>query len=128
MLAQPSAAMPKRKIDELSPFDPPAHVTLRHVVTNGHRERQSEWRSDLAILPAVSGDECARALERCGLVRCDEGAGVVWMEVGASFVYVPRCDSLPADTLVEILAASGLSTGDFIKQLDRWRPVSARTN
>ena len=116
--------MQKRKLDGLSVFDLPSRVTLRHAVADGHtpRERRSESHSDLAILPRVSGDQCARALERCGLVRSDEGAGAVWMEVGTTFVCVPRCESLPAETLAEILIDSGLSTREFIAQLDLWRP------
>ncbi len=122
--------MPNRKIDGLSPFAAPSRVAFGHVETSGisQHERTSERRSALGILPRVSGDECASALERCGLVRSDEGASFVWMEAGATFVCVPRCDRLPADTLAEILSASGLSTGDFVRQLDRWRPASARTN
>jgi hypothetical protein len=50
------------------------------------------------------------------------------MEAGGTFVCVPRCASLPAETLVEILSTSGLSTGDFVKQLDRWRPAYDRMN
>jgi hypothetical protein len=99
--------MPKPKIDGLLESDRPSGVTLRHVVAPAY------------ALPSISGDECARALERCGLVRCDEGAGVVWMEIGASFVCVPRCENLPPETLADILSTSGLSAGDFVKELAR---------
>lgn len=121
--------MPNRKIDGLSPFAAPLRVTFGHIESAlARREGTSEGGSALAILPRVSGDECASALERCGLVRSDEGAGVVWMEAGAKFVCVPRCASLPADTLAEILSTSGLSTGDFVQQLDRWRPAYDQMN
>jgi len=50
------------------------------------------------------------------------------MEAGGTFVCVPRCTSLPAETLAEILSTSGLSMGDFIKQLDRRRPACDRMN
>lgn len=122
--------MPNRKIDGLSPFAAPSRVTFGHVETAGVTPllRTSERHSGIGILPRVSGDECANALERCGLVRCEEGAGVVWMEVGATFVCVPRCDRLPAETLTDILSTSGLSTGEFVKQLDSWRSASASTN
>src|SRR5580700_9989026 len=106
------SAMPNRKIDGLSPFAAPSRVTFGHV----EPERNSDAPSAMAVLPRVSGDECASALERCGLVRSDEGAGVVWMEAGGTFVCVPRCTSLPAETLAEILSTSGLSRGDFVKQ------------
>ena len=109
-------------IRDRSPFDLPSRVALRHAVAMGHgpREPGSDTHPDLAILPTVSGDECAQALERCGLVRSDERAGVVWMEIGALFVCVPRCARLPAETLSEILASTGLSTREFVQQLDRW--------
>jgi hypothetical protein len=122
--------MQKRKIDGLSLFDLPSRVTVRHAVATGHapRDRGSESHPDLLILPTVSGDECALALERCGLVRCDERAGVVWMEVGTAFVCVPRCARLPAETLAEILCTSGLSTREFVRELDTWQPPSVRMN
>jgi len=72
---------------------------------------------DLATLPTCSGDECARALERCGILRFEQGSGVVWMECGATFVAVPACDAVPIETLVDILAKSGLSPKAFLGQL-----------
>jgi hypothetical protein len=120
--------MPNRKTDGLSPFAAPSRVTFGHVGSAAARMREGTSDDRSAVLPRVSGDECASALERCGLVRSDEGAGVVWMEAGGTFVCVPRCTSLPAETLAEILSTSGLSMGDFIKQLDRRRPACDRMN
>ena len=75
--------------------------------------------ADFARLPAISGDECARVLERCGLVRFEVAVGFIWMEYGAAFVPVPQCDIVPVETLHEILTMTGLSTDAFVEELDR---------
>ena len=121
-----SIPMQQRDIDELSPLDRLSPVAFRRIVA-GECLLPGQGRGGGCELSVrISGDECARALEQCGLVRFDEGAGVVWMEHGATFVCVPRCDSLPTETLVDILATIGLSTRDFVKTLDRW-PNAAMT-
>jgi hypothetical protein len=71
------------------------------------------------MLPAICGEECVRALERCGLVRFEEVGGVVWMEDGAAFVLVPMCNVVPMETLSGILAMTGISGATFLEQLDR---------
>jgi len=128
VLGEASAAMQKRKIEGLFPLDRSSRVADRHNVASRHETRERQSGGDPALvfaLPSVSGDECARALERCGLRRCDEAAGVVWMEQGASFVCVPLCSSLPQETLDDILATSGLSRRAFLAHLGRSRALSA---
>jgi hypothetical protein len=116
VLCATDAIMEKRKVEERSAMNSEDRVAVRRGVTVGHNGRAAR------ALPCMSGDECARVLERCGLVRCSERAGVVWMERGSCFVCVPRCESLPMETLVDILMTSGLSTGDFLRNVGR-RPL-----
>jgi hypothetical protein len=103
--------MNRRSLNDLFPSSMPA----KNVPRTGD---ESETRVGLRSLPACSGDACARALEKCGMTRFDEAAGVVWMECGATFFAVPACDVLPVETLADILAKSGLSAGAFVAQLD----------
>jgi hypothetical protein len=103
------------------PLDRLTDGTIRHGATTENSVVRSRMSShaDFARLPAISGDECARVLERCGLVRFEVAVGVIWMEYGAAFVPVPQCDVVPVETLYEILTMTGLSTDAFVEELDR---------
>jgi hypothetical protein len=74
--------MPKRAIDESSQSCPPARVTLRHAVTSGHAPAGEARVLRLAGVPTVSGDDCARSLARCGMVRWRETPGCLGAEHG----------------------------------------------
>jgi hypothetical protein len=105
---------------ESASLDRLARVTDRHGAATRHASGQpGKWHSGEAQLPSVSGNDCALALERCGLVRCEEVPGIVWMECGASYVAVPMCDAVPAETLVDILSTAGLSRQGFLEELRR---------
>lgn len=99
----------KRSLAELFSFEP--------YRPYGPAERELQSQADLMNLPACSGDECARALERCGMLRLDEGSDVLWMERGTSFVAVPACGTVPRETLADILDQSGLSPQAFLRHL-----------
>jgi hypothetical protein len=99
----------KRTLAELFSFEP--------YRPYGPAERDRTSQTNSLDLPACSGHECARALERCGMLRFDDGGDVLWMECGATFVAVPACGSLPRETLADILAKSGLSTEAFRRHL-----------
>jgi hypothetical protein len=99
----------KRTLQDLFPFEPNDSLAS---------DTQSKrTKADLGSLPICSGDECVRALERCGMLRFEQGSGVVWMECGATFVAVPACNALPAETLSDILLKSGLSPHAFLGEL-----------
>jgi hypothetical protein len=51
------------------------------------------------------------------MLRFDEGADVLWMECGATFVAVPVCGAIPRETLADILVKIGLSRQTFIRHL-----------
>jgi hypothetical protein len=104
-----SAMNTKRTLAELFSFEPYRPL--------GPPERERSSRADRIDLPACSGDECARALEKCGMLRFDERADVLWMECGATFVAVPVCGTVPRETLADILAKSGLSRQTFVRHL-----------
>jgi hypothetical protein len=99
----------KRTVQDLFPFEP------NELFASSRQADQA--KADLRSLPICSGAECVRALERCGMLRFEEGTGVIWMECGATFVAVPACDALPAETLSDILLKSGLSTRAFLGEL-----------
>jgi|HubBroStandDraft_1064217.scaffolds.fasta_scaffold624414_1 hypothetical protein len=99
----------KRTLAELFSFEP------YRPYDPAERERQPQ--ASLVDLPACSGDAWARALERCGMLRFDEGSDVFWMERGTSFVAVPACGTVPRETLAEILDESGLSPHALLRHL-----------
>jgi hypothetical protein len=99
----------KRTLQDLFPFEP--HDSFASST------QSEQTKADLGSLPTCSGDECVRVLERCGMLRFEEGTGVVWMECGATFVAVPACDAVPAETLIDILLKSGLSPRAFLGKL-----------
>jgi hypothetical protein len=101
--------MAKPTLDRLFSFEPYRPLACP--------KRDEQFHMDLASLPTCSGDECAGALERCGMLRFDQGCGVVWMECGATFVAVPACNAVPIETLADILVKSGLSPKAFLGQL-----------
>ena len=123
VLRTPPAAMFKPTIESLWQFVPTTDGALRHSGAKDHAYAFA-FPSRASLLPTMSGDECARALERCGLLRFEEVAGVIWMEFGAAFVAVPQCDVVPIETLEGILAMIGLPMGAFLEQLDT--PSSTR--
>ena len=113
--------MLKLRLDSFWPLDRLTDDAIRHGETteNSAVRSRAALHADFAKLPAVSGEDCARVLERCGLVRFEEAVGVIWMEQGAAFVAVPQCDVVPVETLHGILNMTGLSTDAFLEQLDR---------
>lgn len=103
----------KHRLDDLFAFEPyRPHGPVEPVAQSGM------GRLGRMGLPICSGDECARALEKSGMRRFDEGGGVVWMECGATFVAVPACDTIPHETLIDILDNSGLSPQAFVRHLE----------
>jgi len=99
----------KRTLAELFSFEP--------YRPYGPAERDRTSRTNILDLPACSGHECARALERCGMLRFDDSGDVLWMECGATFVAVPACGAVPRETLANILHKSGLSIQAFLRHL-----------
>jgi hypothetical protein len=85
----------------------------------------ARMRNDAGVVPAVSGEQCARALERLGLTRCSEQPGVSWMLHGSRFVAVPMCNVLPAETLLDLLEGIGIAVRDLVAQLGA-QPARAR--
>jgi len=113
--------MVDRTSDSTWPPERPSGIILRHAEITDHVDAaptsSQQARSGDALLSGVSGQDCARALERCGILRFEEAPGVIWMEVGATFVAVPRCDAVPVETLCGILTDSGLSVEAFVEHL-----------
>jgi hypothetical protein len=99
----------KRTLAELFSFEP--------YRPYGPAERDRTSQTNILDLPACSGHECARALERCGMLRFDDSGDVLWLECGATFVAVPACGAVPRETLADILHKSGLSTQTFLRHL-----------
>jgi hypothetical protein len=99
----------KRTLAELFSFEPYRPL--------GPLQWEQGARGDFTDLPVCSGDECARALEKCGMLRFDEGDDVLWMECGATFIAIPACGTVPRETLADILSRTGLSPQAFLRHL-----------
>jgi hypothetical protein len=70
------------------------------------------------MLPPVSGDECARALERAGFELEPYGSRHVLVKrQGFLVVVVPRVEQLCRDQVMVILRLTGLSQAEFAKYL-----------
>jgi len=70
-------------------------------------------------LPAVSGDETKRALERAGWVfQRQTGSHIVMTKLGSIVTLaVPRHNELPKGTLRRIIRDAGMSVDEFVRLL-----------
>jgi hypothetical protein len=98
--------------------EPAAHVAIRHVEAIGHTSSTRLVPPALVSRAAISGDDCLRVLERFGLTQYEKVRGGIWMESGAAFVLVPECESLPIETIVDLLDEARISLEDFLEHLD----------
>jgi hypothetical protein len=79
--------------------------------------RATPWIAELSILPAVSGEECARVLELSGFRRRGQSSELLLLESDDCSVAVPVCDVLEGGALVAILRAALIAPTDFVEML-----------
>jgi len=70
------------------------------------------------LMPAVSGEECARVLSQLGFDVTMETRDVLRMEREWHWVEVPRVGALDEDTLCRVLRCARLTRVEFLDALE----------
>jgi hypothetical protein len=112
-----------KKQAQAEEFDPSPRTSgeLRLVTAldeSGARHESNRWFPSLAVLPAVSGRECARVLESAGYRRCNPPPAVVWLERDGRCIAVPLSRVVDANVLAALLREARITPVEFIERLN----------
>jgi predicted RNA binding protein YcfA (HicA-like mRNA interferase family) len=69
------------------------------------------------LLPAVSGEECVKALARAGFQTIGRDSTSVSMERGYRLVAVSLEPQLDEETIAQVLRSAGISLSEFLDAL-----------